>query len=964
MIKIENKFGSRAKGKAKTGVVKIIIAILIFLILLVIFLVPVLMSSQKGREIILAKVDNSTGGKANFADLSMGWFRGIRIRDFSFSDKAGQIAASAKQISANPHYLSLLVGGLSVDLAVNDGNVKVTSSQSETVELSQINTQVNLRPPGKWTTFNLDMEVADKTGQSKISAEGNVSPNKKAGWSLKGASGNLSVDVNELDIASLKPIFAIAGVDVQANGIIGGVLKGELENGRLKNLNADIKGKNLDVTAGPLKGDRFKTGVLNARIELKDSSGLMNIGRFDVHSDWADVNASGVVPTTLSSLADFTKPDSPYNLKGNFACDLAAVLSQMPHTLGLKETVKMTSGRLSGDVETFSGDGRKGIRSRSNLIGLEGTVDGKKVTLSEPVNAEAEVTSDEGGIKIDKLDVSASFAKIRCSGNSQLLNCGADVDLAKFQSELGQFVNTGPYKLAGIFTGKAEVSIKEEKIAAAGTSTVKDFRLTSTDGSSAFEPAADLNFNAVVDRKENVLDIDSLKLAASFGEVSTKAAVLPLGEKAAKPVNLPVSAHIDLQKIQPFAVMLASFPKEMQLAGMVDSEVSLSAEKNNYKIVTDATKIRNLRIAYPQQQPFEQAEVSLAADIRFNPDDKTYTVKLQLTSPQIKIKGNINQATSGGNTKLDGQANCEYDWAAISTMAAPYLPAGLKLKGQRKDNISFASEYPSNQPDKLVENLNTAAKLGFDSAEYMGLNVGPTEVSVQVSNGLLKIAPFSTTVNNGQLNFAGEANFKGQPKVFRTPGPLQIVKDIQINDATTRQMLMYVNPIFSNAVNVSGVANFYCEKLVMPLSGGSKNDIVVIGTVSIDRLKLQASDFLGQLITLLGSGGGMDIVIHPTYFVLQNGFLKYDNMQMDIGNKPVNFKGIIGMDKSLNMTVTLPYTVGGKTVRVGQEQAAGRASLPITGTLDKPQLDVGKFLQEQAIQKGMELLLGGVKKKR
>ena len=108
----------------------------------------------------------------------------------------------------------------------------------------------------------------------------------------------------------------------------------------------------------------------------------------------------------------------------------------------------------------------------------------------------------------------------------------------------------------------------------------------------------------------------------------------------------------------------------------------------------------------------------------------------------------------------------------------------------------------------------------------------------------------------------------------------------------------------------------------------------------------------------------MDIVIHPTYFVLQNGFLKYDNMQMDIGNKPVNFKGIIGMDKSLNMTVTLPYTVGGKTVRVGQEQAAGRASLPITGTLDKPQLDVGKFLQEQAIQKGMELLLGGVKKKR
>jgi len=964
MEQVESKLGDNPKKKAKKRVVKIVVGILAVLILLVIFLVPALISSQKGKEMILAKVDSSTGGKANFADLSMGWFRGVKIRDFSFSDKAGQLAASAKQISAKPHYLTLLAGGLSVDLAVNNGNVKVTSKQSETVELSQINSQVNLRPPGKWTTFNLDMELADKTGESKISAEGNISPNKKAGWSLKGASGNIDVDVNELDIASLKPILAIAGVDIQANGIIGGVLKGELENGRIKNLNADIKGKNLDVTAPPLKGDRFKTSALDAKIEMKDSNGLMNISRFDVHTDWADVNAGGVVPTTLSSLADFTKTDSPYNLKGNFACDLAALLSQMPHTLGLKETVKITSGKLSGNVETFSGDGRRGIRCRSNLAGLEGTVDGKRVALSEPLNAEADITSDGTEINFDKLDVSASFAKISCSGNSCLLNCVADVDLAKFQNELGQFVNTGPYKLAGSFTAKTQVSVKEDKIAAAGTSSVKEFRLTSTDGSSAYEPAADLSFNTVVDRKGNFLDIDSLNLAASFGNIGTKSAVLPLGENAAKPINLPVSAKIDLQKIQPFAVMLAFFPKDMQLAGMVDSQVSISAEKKNYKIVTDSTKITNLRIIYPQQQPFEQAEITLIADVRFNPDDKTYTVKMQLISPQIKIKGDINQATSGGKTKLDGRANCEYDWAAVSTMAAPYLPRGLKLQGQRKDNISFASEYPSNQPDKLVDNLNTAAKLGFDSAEYMGLNVGPTNVDIQVSNGLLKIAPFSTTVNNGQLNFAAEANLRGMPKLFKTPGPLQIVKDVQINDATTKQILMYVNPIFSNAVNVSGVANFQCDKLIIPLAGATSNDIEVIGTFSIDRLRLQASDFLGQLISLLGSGGGADIVIHPTYFVLQNGFLKYDNMQMDIGDKPLNFKGVIGLDKSLNMTVTLPYTVGGKTVRVGQEQTAGRASLPITGTLDKPQLDVGKFLQEQAIQKGMELLLGGVKKKK
>ena len=942
-------------------VFKFTLTVLIILILLAIFLVPTLISSREGRKIIMAKISNASKGSADCSAVSMGWFKGISLKNFSFNDGSGQITASAKQLSARPHYFSLLAGALSVDLAVNDGSVKLTVPKMQTVELSQINSQLNLRPPGSQTVFNINMVVAGKTKESKITAEGNISP--KTGWSLQGANANLDLDVNDLDIASLKPIFMLAGIDIQANGRISAVLKGELENGRLKNLNADVKGKNLDVTAVSLKGDRFKTDVLNAKIEMKDSSGLMNINRFNVHTDWADVNAVGVLPTTLASLLDFTKADSPYNLKGNFDCDLAAVLSQMPHTLGLKETVKMTSGRLNGDIETYTAAGRKGIRGHTSLIGLEGAVDDKKVVLSEPLVADAEITSDDKGIKIDKLDVSASFAKISCSGAARLLDCTADVDLAKFQAELGQFTNTGPYKLTGLVSAKTQLSLKEDKITAVGFSAVKDLRLTAKDGSSAYEPAADISFDTALDQKENILDINSLKLTASFGRVAAKSASLPLEHNAAKPLKLPVSAHIDLQKIQPFAVLLASFPKEMQLAGVLDSDMLLSAEKNNYRIVTDATKISNLRISYPQQQPFEQTEVLLTADIRFNPVDNTRAIKLQLTSPQIKIKGNINQTAAGGKVKLDGQANCEYDWAALSTIAAPYLPQGLRLTGQRKDNITFTSQYPVNQPDKLLDNLNTSAKLGFQSAEYMGLNVGPTDVDIQVNNGLLKIVPFSTTVNNGQLNFAGEANLKGEPKIFRTPGPLQIVKNIQINDETTRRLLMYVNPVFSNAVNVTGTANFSCDKLAIPLSGGSKNDIEVIGTVSVDSLRLQASDFLGQLITLLGSGQGLDIVIHPTQFALQKGFLHYDNMQMDIGSNPVNFSGTIGLDKSLKMTITLPYTAQGRIVKLGRESAGQRMALAIKGTVDKPQLDVADLVKQQAVEKGMELLEGLLKKK-
>ncbi|MHC4113529.1 MAG: hypothetical protein ACYSUY_20840, partial [Planctomycetota bacterium] len=396
-------------------------------------------------------------------------------------------------------------------------------------------------------------------------------------------------------------------------------------------------------------------------------------------------------------------------------------------------------------------------------------------------------------------------------------------------------------------------------------------------------------------------------------------AVIPLDTKADKSVELTVYAKVDLQKTKPYAVMFASFPKEMQLAGVADSEVSLIAEKQIYRIVTDATHITNLKVKYPEQKPFEANDVSLVFDAEINPEQKSRNVKkVQLISPKIKIhKGEFSQVSKDGKTKLAGRVDCEYDWAAVSTITAPYLPQSLRLEGQRKDTFSFDSEYPTDQKDKLLENLNTKAKVGFAKAEYMGLNFGATDVDFHIQNGLLKIAPFWTTVNKGQLNFAGEANLKDKPSLLKTTETIQIVKDIQINNEMARRLLKYVNPVFANIVDVNGVANFNCERLAIPLDKVNKNDIEVIGTISGDKIRLEGSDLLGQVLSLAGGNvRGQDFTMRPTRFALQNGLLKYKDMQLDVGD-----------------------------------------NLPLTGTIDKPELDLGKLLKDQAIKKGVELLL-------
>jgi len=991
--------------RKKTGrkILKWLSAFAAALIVLAFLLAPVFVSSKKCRRLILSKINNSIAGRTDFADLSMGWWKGVKVADFSFDDNKGQISIRVKQIATKPHYASLLTGSLSfgetlvdepkvlvnlknrqitqapqppapggkpqfamlpiknIDLVVRDGNLKVTDAQAQTVELSQINSRVNLRPPGQVTSFNIDTTVVDKTKQSQISASGAIAaPATKQGWTLKGTTGNLTVEVNDLNLQSLAPLFDLADVNAQTKGHISADIKSQIKDGRFENLSAVIKGNNLDITSPQLKGDRFQTSSLDADVRLTHAEEVVTIDKLRVKTDWADLSAAGAVPTTLKSLSDFLKPDSNYSLKGTFDCNLPAVLSQMPRTLGLKEGTKISSGKLTGSIETLAQAGRKYIQGSATLTGLQGTYEGKSLALSQPLNAQAQISSDKTAITFDKLDVSASFAKVTCTGNTELLKFDADVDLAKFQSELGQFADLGPYQVAGRLTGTGQLSLKENKIAAAGTSTVKGLRLSSKQAPAASEATTDgdIAFAFDVDRQNDILSISSLKADTTLGRIDIKDAVLPLSDKAAKPIRLNVTAAgLDLQKVQPFAVLFASFPKEMQLAGIADSSVSIVSEKETYAVATDSTKIRNLKLLYPGRQPFEANQVSLVFDARVNPKQKTINVKkLQLISPQIKIhKAELTELSKAGKTQLQGQIDCEYDWAAVSAVAAPFLPQGLIVKGTNKLPIEFSGEYPAGQRHKLFDNLTTKGKLGFTQAQYLGLIFERTEAQIQIQNGLFTISPFATKVNNGQFNFAAQTDFKQKPAILKTTQPMQIMKDIQINDEMAGKLLMYVNPIFTDAINVSGIANFGCERLAIPLAPNRQNEIEIIGTVSMNKLRLQASDLLGQILPLLGVGiSGVDITVRPTKFVLQNGVLIYDDMQVEVGNSPLNFKGAIGLDKSLSMTVTLPYTIEGKTARVGKETPGRRITLALKGTLDKPKLDVGKLLEDQLKQQLLE----------
>ena len=1003
---------AKTQSKTKTSkprwkkILLIVSAIFAILVIFVFLLIPIFISSEQGRRMILAKINNSIDGQTDFADLSVGWLKGIRIADLSFKDDIGQISVKVKNITTKPHYSSFLTGNINLgrtnidmpqveinlkdglpatstasgteaksvpkesagialitDITVNDGNVKVTSADSKTVELAQINSNVNLRLPGQQSSMDLDMVVAANNERSTVKANAQVTPPKSKGWTFKNTDCDIGINVGGVDLESLEPFLEMAGVDIKAKGNVSVDIKSRLIAGQIENISGTIKGSQLEIGTGQ-NNEAIKTAVFDVDLELNQKKDLINIEKVQVKTDWAQIQAKGAVPVSVKSLDSFLNSNADYDLNGTFDCDLATVISQIPTTVGLKEGTEISSGTITGSVNTVGTAGQKQIQAQAELADLTGTVDGKQISLSAPVRAETQISPDRKGVNFEKLVVSSSFAQINAAGNLEQIKFNGQADLAKLQSELDKFVDIGPYKLTGQFIETGQVSLADKNVQLSGSSTIKGLKITGPNNVTASIPSGELTYTLDYDKQDSILNIKSLDTAGmDFGKVNIKDAVVPLRKEVSGDFNIKLNAEqIDLNKLQPFAVLFGGMPEKIKLAGIAKSQVSINSKGQIYTIQSDSTRIDNLKVTYEDRKPFEKSYATAQFKVEMDAEGKTRNkIFFKLDSPDMKVpEANVSQVEENGKTKLSGQVELQYDWSALYAIAGPYLPEGLDLKGQRTDKINFESEYPTEQKDQLLYNLNAKAAVGFQQANYKGLNFGQTDVGIKVENGLLEIAPFSSIVNEGQLNFAANADFKEQPTLFNTGKPMQIVKDIKINDEMAKKMLKYINPLFAEAVNVNGVANLHCELLKIPLNSTAKNNAEIVGTISISQLQMQISDFLGQILTIFGGGArGTAITIHPTRFVLRNGFLRYDDMQVDIGDNPVNFKGVIGLDKSLDMTITLPYTIEGRTIRIGS-QNAGRITLPITGTVDNPQLDTGKLLENTLKQELPNLLEKGL----
>jgi len=872
----------RKRSKSKR-IVSWLVAGIIVIIGLGVLLLPTLLSTSLGRQIIIRQLDKSLDGTIEIKQMSIGWFSGLRLTGVSFKNKAGTTTFSVDEIHGRPSLLSLLRGrigltdglidkprvelmvvdkpkgasavskssassaplkssfGMSVALPLDrlalelrQGSAVIKTEQPpQKLEFKNISTQVDINPVGRTSNVAMALAVAGAGEPGSVKASASVTPQK--GMTLAGTSGQMQMELVNVKLEDFKPLLALAG-------------------------------QKMDIA-----------GLVNAQAQ-----------------------------------------------------------------------VKLTDGRFEK------------IQADATVENFKQTLDGRTTAFDKPVKIQALAAMTDKGLRVDNLSVDSSFCTATCKGDMASLNYQAKADLAGVQTFASQFVDFAGYQLAGALNASGSVSVSDKMIAAMGSA---DFQnLTAAKGADKMPATAlKIDYNLVQDSAAKMLKASSITAVMDAGTVELKDVLLPLEPQKMSQLSAKADISLDLQKTLTMTRVFVAdkLPGDLTLAGALRSKVSIQPKGDEIQFRTDNTTIQNLVVGQRGQTPFTQDVLTLTADGSVNPETKNYAVNFDLEGKKaqslMRFKGAVAQKAQKEQTAVNGDIQAQYDWADVTAMARPFLPAGLSMEGKRSDKISFSSTYPTAQPDKMTANLDASAAMGFQKADLMGLKFGPTELKLDVRQGKAAVNLPDADVSGGKVRFSGDVDLAAKPMKLTLRQPMQVVENVKIDDVISEQLLQYLNPMFARGTSVSGIANLNCQTLVIPLAGGTPKDVLLDGTVGLKDVRLQS-----PLLQMIGQAAGESMnlfSIPPTPFTVKDGIVRYTDMPMYFGEKyALHFRGTIGLDRTLAMDVEVPLSIGGR------RQAADKIILPLSGTLDKPRLNTSQMLKKQGEEVIKDVIEEGLKK--
>ena len=684
----------------------------------------------------------------------------------------------------------------------------------------------------------------------------------------------------------------------------------------------------------------------------------------------------------LSLRSSFLNADGQGNLSNmrmTLSADLAAALRELKKFIDIKEW--NGSGKLFAKLqvkESSAQINKAAIDLDTRDLAL--IRNGRAILPKQDVKADLSATIQKGqelaGIEFSqpKLTVASSMAKGKFSASrfklspqgdlptADNLSIDANFNLQQISDLLRNFNKLSRNtRLAGNAHIKASASMQAQQLKLENTRiTTRNFKFS--DGRKTLhENRLTLQTKGRLNFKNKSAVFAPMNISGSPGTITIPELAIKDWSNFQKDMKTKANADLDLAKLASAYGDFIQLPEKTRISGKgkFDLDVDFSSPKSQFlKIDANLSPFQLTSETIP---PISEDQVKLRANVKRSPDGKTLSIEnVQLNSTPLSLSAAGNLDQTGKTKTLDAKGKINLDLKVLS----PYLQkiAGPQITITGKGDNPFKLKMVSGATHwtDSLKRTNFTGAIRADSIDAFGLGISATEVPIQVANQSA-IAKLSATANGGQLDLQPTIDLRKAPYSLSLPQNSFILKDVEITDAMAESLMAKIHPVFQGSVKAEGFIDLYMQHFNWPLDNKDRDKTTFAGNLRLKGVRINSTSLLSGLLTMIGiRGNEMDFGDSNIDFVARNGRIETSPIRLEVDGYPLELRGSVGFDKSLDYIARLPITpklVGDKAY---QYLEGVTIDVPIRGNSSNPDIDESTMqkassnLAEQALQKTLE----------
>lgn len=355
------------------------------------------------------------------------------------------------------------------------------------------------------------------------------------------------------------------------------------------------------------------------------------------------------------------------------------------------------------------------------------------------------------------------------------------------------------------------------------------------------------------------------------------------------------------------------------------------------------------------QPVWSDSKADFAIDARYRHDIGTVdlnSAQLGVSGATLDASGALSQLSTVAVTDLNGEV--AYDLETLLPRLLGSLPAGLRLRGKRADGYSVRG--PLISPLGIDPALRANTRLGWESANAWGLQIGPSELPLELDRTILRLGPLDVPVAGGRIRTSATVPLNAGLTLTFEQG--RVAENISITPEICRQWLRYAMPALAETADLAGTASLDLQACTIPLRDPVQTRAV--GSLAIGKLEATPGPFarsiletVQQVQRIAGNDPtqGSDLRLYsPPQTVLcriDQRRVFHDRFTVQLGDQDgplIATSGSVGFDESLDLVVEIPLDAKWfRDERVAKALGGQLLRIPVGGTLSSPAPDQRAF---------------------